>query len=592
MKLSSTRWPRIESADIFVVVAIMAMAWPLAILDIHLEGVPHSLIHAIRFIIRSVGNAMLLAAPYFFLKPKWRWTVLIPVWIVGIFTLCNLWYFQYFNDLIPYSSLFAAGNFDAILFKSVALVMKPQHFMMLGGAVIATLAYLIWWRKKIQSGVYTSRFKIAALIISILPVCANEIAYVTKSYSMRGKSWSERMHKYFLNAPGGFSSIYEYQHGGLCTFIGRNVWYDMVKYLKPRELNAVENAKVSKWWKEHDSVAISNNALRKVFADNKGKNLIFIVVESFNSDAVRAEVNHNKVMPYLNRLLSDSTVVTCLNMRSQIKGGVSSDGQLIYNTGLYPTTDATAVLEYSKNTFPSLAKILGYNSTEIIVENPTFWNHDKTNKAYGYDGFVYNTRRRAAEKLVSQDQALFQVMEEVLDTIAKPCFVFAPTMTMHGPYIDSHVNRPAFVEDKSLPEQLKDYYTVCNEFDKSLAALIEDLKRTGIYDESVIVLASDHAGRIENRGQEQPIVFMVLNSGHGANIDSEIGQVDVFPTILEVMGVYDDTKYRGMGYSIFNPYRLLVNNQSFNRIRKATSASAFEISNKMMRGNWFEDKVK
>ncbi len=577
--------PLLSSPLLFLIVALLAMVWPLAILAYIAEGFTDRLPHMLWTI---PFNALFIALPYLWVKPKWRWAILIPVWGVAIFALCNLWYFFYYCDFIPFSSWFAYNNLDPILFNSVLLVAKPGHFMLLAGAVIATLSYALWFRKRIKVGRYSRRAKFIATAIAVVPIFIGECAFIHKKSNKLHIPISKGISNYVLNAPGSFNVLGEYSHG-IVPFFGRQIWYRfIVKPLKSTELTEDKVAQVKDWWRRHDSLVCSNDSLRPIFANNRDKNLILIVVESLNAFAVHAEVNGQKVMPCLSSLANDSTVISCLNMRSQIKSGVSSDGQLMFNTGLYPTTDGIVALDYTDNKFISLAKELGGYSTEVICEKPALWNHDKTNKAYEFDGLITDTNSLSRERALSRDMVLMQEVGALMDTLTtKPNFIFATTMCMHTPYEEAFSPMPAFIAKSNVEEQLKKYYHVCNVFDQALSYFLQRLQASGHYQNSVIAIASDHAGDIGNHGQEQPIVFMVLNSGYGKQIAEPINQVDVYPTLLEIMARNTNSRYTGMGFSIFNP-----NRESFRAKRDSLQQEATEVSNLMMSGNWFKGGEK
>ncbi len=570
-----THWLKRHGATLFFLVAILAIIWPLALLGIILEQLPT--LALVPF------NAVAIVLPYLWLKPKWRWAVLLPVWGVAIYALCNWWYLAYFKDMIPFSSLLAYGNLDPLLYKSILLVVKPKQAVMLGGAILATASYFVVFRQCVKEGRYSSRSKAIAVIVAVVPLIIGEVRAIQAKREKNQQTMTDAMRDYLLNSPADFAVHAEYRRG-IVPFLGRNIWHRfIIKPFKTTELTAVQAAQVEDWWTRHDALVCSNDSLQRVFAPNRDKSLIFIVVESLNAFAVHAEVNGAKVMPCLSSLATDPTVTACLNMRSQIKAGASSDGQLMYNTGLYPTTDGVVALDYADNSFTSLAQVLDRYSIELICEKPTMWNHTKTNQAYGYDGLISDIKQQG----ISRDQALFQQVSALMDTLtAAPSFIFATTIGMHTPYQDSFAPTPTFIAQSDLTEELKNYYTTCHAFDQALAAFLQRLKTTGHYHNSVIAIASDHAGDIASRGQEQPIVFMVLNSGYGKQLTEPMGQVDVFPTLVEIMGRNNDTQYKGMGFSVFNPNhaKLRADNE---QLQEAT-----EISNLMMSYDWFRKRGK
>ena len=89
---------------------------------------------------------------------------------------------------------------------------------------------------------------------------------------------------------------------------------------------------------------------------HKYKNLILILVESFQSWPIGLEVDGIEVTPYINSLVNRDDCLYFSNMMPQVKDGRSSDAQLIINTGLLPLRVGAASSLCSTNTFPFFPK--------------------------------------------------------------------------------------------------------------------------------------------------------------------------------------------------------------------------------------------
>jgi arylsulfatase A-like enzyme len=84
--------------------------------------------------------------------------------------------------------------------------------------------------------------------------------------------------------------------------------------------------------------------------------------------------------------------------------------------------------------------------------------------------------------------------------------------------------------------------------DAQIGRLMEALKQRGIYDETLIVLTSDHGEGLGEHDwhahrllyQEQihvPLIVKSTGAGGGRVIDDLVRTIDVFPTVLEALGV-------------------------------------------------------
>lgn len=120
-----------------------------------------------------------------------------------------------------------------------------------------------------------------------------------------------------------------------------------------------------------------------------------------------------------------------------------------------------------------------------------------------------------------------------------------------------HGDAQAYSLKKYFPHNTGYDYEKCkwlemtNLFDRLLRKFIKTLKSIGEYDNSVIVLISDHVPHRFQSNDPQLIPLMILNSGIGMSSNKQIGQIDVFPTLLDVMGVLDDSAWPGFGESFF-----------------------------------------
>ncbi len=330
------------------------------------------------------------------------------------------------------------------------------------------------------------------------------------------------------------------------------------------------------------------------------KNLVLIIVESLNAFVVNREVNGHEVTPTLNALIREPGTVSALNVLSQILSGVSSDGQFLYNTGMQPSSEMTTVYYFDKNQYASLASaVRDKYKFEMICESSAVWNHGTTTIAYGYDSLYAKIEYEGDDQ--GQDGKMFTKALSVLDTISVPFFAELTTISMHGPFEDPAVCQPEWIAQAQLTEEMRKYLTVTNYFDAELGKFLEALKQRGVYDETMFVIASDHCiavnGMTDEERQGRRIVFVAANTGVTEQIDRVVGQVDVFPTVLDLMGRYEDASWTGVGLSMFNPHCQGALDKEGNVVGAPNDTAyvshlkaAREVSNIMLRMDYFKSK--
>lgn len=366
----------------FVCIGI-AIAVPIALMNIHLIGTPK--------IFSCLSTAFLISLPFIFLPSRWRPLSLIPVWLIAVFYLTNTWYWRFFKDFIPLQNFFLIGNFDSDLFRAGADMVKPVDIMLALPAICLTLAYIFGLFKCACSVRFSKPIRTIILSISLASFFLSEYSnsinedskFINISYNLRqlGK-------RYFPDTPQ-LAPWVDYNVSGLIPYLLRGITRPVIHFFQDRTISNEDVKLIEDFHLHHkDTSTIYADTIIDFFL-NQDKNLIFIVVESLNAWVVDYEYNGRKVMPVLSGLIcSDGSISSC-EMVNQTHSGISSDGQFIYNTGLYAASDVTTVSEYLDNDLPSLAKILKpRKSFEIICESPNMWNHIKSNKAYGFDDFI------------------------------------------------------------------------------------------------------------------------------------------------------------------------------------------------------------
>ena len=303
---------------------------------------------------------------------------------------------------------------------------------------------------------------------------------------------------------------------------------------------------------------------RTTTATVKGaKNLIFVIVESYLAVTSDLTVNGKEITPFLNRLKRDSAVYYNGHVLSNINMGESSDGQFIYMTGLLPMKcEITVNIAKDKRLIglPELLKQAGrMKQTQIIVPtSPTFWEQDKMNERYGidtmYSKFDCPKELHGNEDL--NDEQVFELAAREQAKASRPFFSLVVTMSMHNPY-NKCVEHGFTVSDKSYTAEFLNYLVDCHYTDLQIEKYINELKRQGLYDNSVIVITADHQAHAVHLGMAESRVkkdlpLYIINGG----IDKRqawtgfCNQLDVYTTLLDMYGVRSD--WRGLGHTLLN----------------------------------------
>ncbi|WDC83176.1 hypothetical protein PL321_10120 [Caloramator sp. mosi_1] len=101
----------------------------------------------------------------------------------------------------------------------------------------------------------------------------------------------------------------------------------------------MEKAEINEWFNKKEKIE-ADNEYKGYF---KGKNLIYIQVESLENFVINKKINSKEITPNLNRLLKNSIYFD--NYHEQTHNGISSDGDFIINTSMYPVRRGSTFLD-------------------------------------------------------------------------------------------------------------------------------------------------------------------------------------------------------------------------------------------------------
>lgn len=499
------------------------------------------------FLMRSAVDAAVLMLPILLLPAKWRryaWSivVLFTVWL-----LCQTWYSRIYHDLMNAASFFMVENVNGLLLQSTAASMRWVDIFYI---VVPGLCYA-YYRRFVRGAVRQQKRNV--LVTCLLPALIVLVLVPAFLYLECVKEAKERVVTSFagrFTEPTSVNSLIFVEHNGLLPWVLTGIW-NSVKESEPLSVQDLQRIQSF----------VAEEPQRGSFVAselNKDKNLILIIVESLNSWVVDFRVAGKEVCPRLNAYCRDSSAVVCLNMFPQVHAGRSSDGHLMYNTGLLPVkTGATAVL-WGEADYPSLAKSLPeYAHATFSCEDGKLWNQSVSIASYGYEKY-YN--EFALKDITRQerilDAELFAGAACVIDSMKQPFLAQVITIAMHQPF--TLLDRKTWIsQSRAYDTPVLSYLECVNYFDEALGKFIDHLKKTGVYDHSVIVIASDHDELCKNALERRDVVkdsdrycvFLALNAGVSYRHDAVMGQIDVYPTLLHIMG-RNGYWWQGLGRSV------------------------------------------
>lgn len=341
------------------------------------------------------------------------------------------------------------------------------------------------------------------------------------------------------------------------------------------------------------------------FSIKPRRNIVIMLMESLNSNAI-------SYMPTLDSLRQLNTSLYCHNVAKLSQGGISIGGQLTVMTGLNGLRQSIYCTDYPNNIYPSIVSLLKnrcntFSSFAVISTVRHFYRQDKVNKAFSID-FLYDkndcilkhNRNRWAD-----DNAVFECAIRHLPTDNSPFGALIVPSNMHVPY----THDTTIVCDANLKEitdlYLHEYMRRARYLDDQIAAFINELKTRGLYDDTLIVVTSDHqvptaylkneeaATMKESLSPYIPAIF--INTGadwteqNERNKDVVFCHSQVYPTMLQLMGLRPE-KYAGL----FPPMTNIEATQEYDFANCAYETTTdkrikqiYDIEEKIIRSSYF-----
>lgn len=506
-----------------------------------------------------------------FLVGKKHYLIFIPYSLMTCFIAANIWYSRYFYNYLPPSLYTEMGNLDG-LSASILSAIRPQDLFLILTSIIA-IGYYGKYHKQFAPISFKNRVRSFTLSIGIVAFIAIGMIAVST------RNWPTLKSKYI--DPYTYATTESYFKFGILhsTIVQLQILNKKEKVYSEDELKQLQ--------------PYFQGVTNKVNTPNK--NVILIIVESLLSYATELRIGEIEVTPNLNQLVKEGAFYN-RNMKSTIHLGESSDGQFTYLTGLLPKEQGITITDYFNNTFRGLPYFLkrknpSFHSQMIIPTTSKMWRQDAMCDKYSIESLFsrkdyYDANYK--EKWLD-DKTLFEYAAHNDLVTKQPFFSVILTSSTHTPftheYEQSGINFP-----ESYPEALKIYLSNVHYMDKYLGDYINSLKKKGLYDNTLIIVTSDHHISKEwlhadNMEISAAIPLYVINSTAPIDkgIDDPITQADIFPTILDLTGV--ESSWRGVGNSLLTPDSILQTKREIERNHKM-----FQISDIILESDFFHSK--
>ena len=471
-----------------------------------------------------------------------RWAQIVVMALLDVLLVANLMYFRTYYSAIPASSYLEAGNL-ADFKASVTDSLRWADIVLSLITIAATnrqplTAVLKWWAAPLAG---------FALLLTGVNLCKGGF-----HKSLR----SVRQSAYLCSADAPIFSVFG------C------IWYDITDAAEP--ITPEKQAEIERWLASQPKHQPTDSVTEK------RSNLLIVFAESLESWVLEKKVDGKEITPCLNRLLKDKSTLYAPNVLTQVKGGRSIDAQLMICSGLLPLMSGTYSSLYYDNTFYTLQKAMRglkhSRSYLLTIDKVSTWNQGAVARSFGTDTIISYHDFKMTEAFGTHkrigDASFFQQCREKIERgeVWKPgesVYMQFVTYSGHAPFkLPDHLRTITF--PASIPEKAADYMTTAHYTDKAIGDFVAYLKTLPQYKETIVVIVGDHEGLASYRQElvdnpacrglvsdKQLTPFIVLNSPVGMRYDKFMGQIDIYPTLLNLMQL-DAYRWHGLGQSILD----------------------------------------
>ena len=523
-----------------------------------------------------------------------RWAQIVVMALLDVLLVANLMYFRTYYSAIPASSYLEAGNladFKASVTDSLRWADIVLPLITIATAVMAfrykttkrqpLTAVLKWWAAPLAG---------FAMLLTGVNLCKGGF-----HKSLR----SVRQSAYLCSADAPIFSVFG------C------IWYDITDAAEP--ITPEKQAEIERWLASQPKHQPANSVTEK------RSNLLIVFAESLESWVLEKKVDGKEITPCLNRLLKEKSTLYAPNVLTQVKGGRSIDAQLMICSGLLPLMSGTYSSLYYDNTFYTLQKAMRglkhSRSYLLTIDKVSTWNQGAVARSFGTDTIISYHDFKMTEAFGTHkrigDASFFQQCREKIERgeVWKPgesVYMQFVTYSGHAPFkLPDHLRTITF--PASIPEKAADYMTTAHYTDKAIGDFVAYLKTLPQYKETIVVIVGDHEGLASYRQElvgnpacrglvsdKQLTPFIVLNSPVGMRYDKFMGQIDIYPTLLNLMQL-DAYRWHGLGQSILDPRKQGVAVGSVMNVEGTGSDKEVErlkeahtVSDYMLRYDWLK----
>lgn len=546
-------------------------------------------------LITDLGLILLIGSFGYFVKPKnqYRFYYALVI-VISVICLISSIYYRFFTSFASIGEIATAGQtetvtgsiFDRLSIKDGVFILIPVIFYLIHRKLLSSAYY--YFIDKIEKG---KKMFVSTLLIGVLCLSYSFGVATNTDYSRLSKQWNR---------------LYIVERFGIIMYQAN----DIVQFLTPQISSLFGYDKAVSLFDDYfnSKTPTEKNKYTGVL---KGKNIIFVHMESMQSFLMNLSFNGEEVTPNLNKLSKEGMFFT--NFYPQVSTGTSSDTEFTLLTGLMPASSGTVFVSYYDRTYFTLPKYLkdqGYYTFSMHGNLSSMWNRNKAHPSLGYEGMYFNESFDYTDddviNLGINDHLFFKQAMPILENVETTYTNYMGTvitLSNHSPFklasksstldltshytgVNSNNEKVDITTDYLSKTAIGEYIKSANYADGALGDFINYIKNSDAFNNTVFVFYGDHdaklsrneinylynlnpeTGEVYHEGEEgykeydyydhelnkkTPLIIWSkdksLQSIFKGEVSYTMGMYNISATILNMLGLYN--KYT-MGEDIFS----------------------------------------
>ena len=456
--------------------------------------------------ITDLGIILIVGGLGYFVKPKNQFKYYF-IWLI-IFTLINIIssiYYTFYTSFASFGELGTVGQaetvtgsiFEKLRFVDIMYIFFPIIFYLIHKKLLSSSYY--YFIDKIEKG---KKMLVTTVLVGVLCLAYSFGVATGTDYSRLAKQWNRI---YIVERFG----ILMYQFNDLVQFLT----------LQTSSLFGYEDAEAA--FNEYFDAkeAPEENEYTGIL---KGKNIVFVHMESMQTFLMDLEFNGAEVTPNLNKLASEGMFFS--NFYPQVSTGTSSDTEFTLLTGLMPAASGAVFTSYYDReyfTIPKYLSDLGYYTFSMHGNYASMWNRNRAHPSLGYDGMYFEESYTYTDadvvNLGINDRLFFEQVIPIMENIESTYENYMGTiitLSNHSPFsigseystldltsyyytvdpLTGEVTEHAedYLSDSSVGEYIKS----ANYADMALGDFLNYINASDAFDDTVFVFYGDHDAKL------------------------------------------------------------------------------------------------